>query len=81
MAATETNSHTTWLTAASGARRVRKVIPVPESTKTMGRIAESAPGARKRIATWAAANAANSLSGTPSVATLSWVLELTTYMA
>ena len=77
MAATERKSHTTWLTAASGARRVRKVMPVPESAKTMGRIAESAPGARKRMATCAAAKAANSPIGTPSVARLSGVLDST----
>ena len=42
-------------------------MPMPESAKTMGSIAGSAPGARKRMATWAAANAPKSPSGTPSV--------------
>ena len=77
----ETKSQMTWLTARSGARRVRNVMPVPESAKTMGRMAGSAPGARKRMATWAAPKAAKSPSGTPSVARLSCAVVVTTYIA
>ena len=56
-------------------------MPVPERAKTMGRMAGSAPGARNLMATWAAAKAAKRPRGTPSVETLSWELESTTYIA
>ena len=81
MAATERKSHTTWFTAASGARRVRKVMPTPERTKTMGSIAGSAPGARNLMARCAAAKAAKRPRGTPSVERLSCACEPTTYIA
>ena len=71
MAATDRKSQTTWLTEASGARRVTKLMPMPESTRTIGRIAGSAPGARNRMAMWAAAKATTRPMGTASVWTLS----------
>ncbi len=44
--ATERKSHITCRTAISGASRVTNVMPMPESTNTMGRIAGSAEGAK-----------------------------------
>ena len=46
IAATETKSHSTWPMAKSGLSLVTKAMPMPESTKTSGRITGSAPGAR-----------------------------------
>ncbi len=81
MAATETNSHMTWDMAEFGASRVTKVMPMPESTNTMGRIAGSAPGAKKRTATWAAAKAAKRPRGTETVSSDRAVPVSMTYMA
>ncbi len=64
MAATERKSQATWPVARSGARRVTKVMPMPESRKTSGRMAGSAPGARRRMAKWATVKAAKSPMGT-----------------
>ena len=64
MAATEMKSHITCRVARSGASRVTNVMPMPESTNTMGRMAGSAPGARKRTATCAAAKATARPMGT-----------------
>ena len=61
-----TKSQTTWLNARLGARRVTNVMPMPASTKVMGRMAGSAPGAKCRTAMWATANAAKSPRGTAS---------------
>ena len=61
------NSHITWLTAKSGARRVTKAMPVPDSAKARGRMAGSAPGANLRTARCAITNAAKMPAGTPSV--------------
>ena len=78
MAATDMKSHRTWFSAKSGARRVTKAMPMPESRKTTGKITGSASGARIRTATWAAANATKSPTGTASVpserATLSFTM-------
>ena len=81
MAATERNSQTTWLLASLGARRVTKVMPMPESTNTIGSMAGSAPGASRLMARCATAKAAKSPMGTPSVARLSSTLAFTTYIA
>ena len=67
MSTMETNRKTSWLRAESGARRVTKVMPTPESTKTMGRMAGSAPGAKMRTPICAAAKAAKRPIGTASV--------------
>ena len=64
--------------ADDGARRVTKVMPMPESTKTTGRMAGSAPGARKRTPMCAAAKAAKRPSGTASVLNVSAVPVVTT---
>ena len=56
-----------WLMASAGFTRVTNVMPMPESRNTTGRMAGSAPGARKRTAMWAAAKAANRPMGTASV--------------
>ena len=56
-------------------------MPTPESTNTMGMMAGSAPGARRRTATWAAANAAKSPSGTPSDSSVTGALESIRYIA
>ena len=71
MAATETKSQITWPSARSGASLVTKAMPMPESRKTMGRIAGSAPGANLRVATCARANDAVSPMGTARVVRLS----------
>ena len=81
MRATPRNRKITWPSEASGCRRVTKVMPMPESVNTMGRIAGSAPGAKMRTPIWAAANAANSPSGTASVWKESAAPVVTTYMA
>ena len=67
MAATLTNSQMTWFNARSGARRVTKAMPMPDSTNTMGRMAGSASGARNRMEMCAMMNAPNMPMGTPSV--------------
>ena len=67
MATTLTKSQITWLTARFGASLVTNEMPIPESAKTIGKIAGSASGARKRVAMWAMTKAANSPRGTPSV--------------
>ena len=71
MHATPKNSHMTWLTARSGAKRVTNAIPVPDNANTKGRMAGSAPGANLRTAMWAMMNAAKTPTGTPSVFMLS----------
>ena len=54
---------------------------MPESTKTVGRMAGSAAGARKRTAIWATVNAPKSASGTASVWTVMSVVVFATYIA
>ena len=74
MAATETKSQITCPIAADGSSLVRRVtneMPMPESTNTMGRIAGSAPGARKRTAMWATTKATMREMGTASVCAVS----------
>lgn len=44
MSVMDTNRMISWFMARLGARRVTKVMPMPERKKTMGRIAGSAPG-------------------------------------
>ena len=80
MAATETNSQMTWPMASSGASLVTNVIPMPESTNTMGRIAGSAPGARMRSAMCAATKATMRPMGTASVSRDSCAPVFMTYM-
>ena len=67
MSAMDTNRMISWFMARLGARRVTKVMPIPERKKTMGRIAGSAPGAKMRAAMCAAVKAANRPMGTASV--------------
>ena len=81
MAATPMNSQVTWPIASLGASLVTKVMPMPDSTKTMGRMAGSAPGARNLMATCATANATNNAMGTASVDTESAAPVLMTYIA
>ena len=78
--ATDTKSQTTWPVASSGARRVTKVMPMPESTKTMGRMAGSAPGANTRTPMCAAMKATMRPMGTASVVRLSSAPVFITYM-
>ena len=77
----EMKSHITWLTASSGLSLVTKAMPMPERPKVTGSITGSAPGARKRIATWAIAKAAKRPKGTESVSNESWVLAFIVYIA
>ena len=81
MAATERKSHMTWPVARSGARRVTKVMPTPDSKKTSGRIAGSAPGASLRIARWATVKAPKSPMGTDSEENESATCMLVRYIA
>lgn len=67
MAAIDKKSHMTWRIASSGARRVTKVMPIPDSKNTTGNIAESAAGAKNLIARCAIAKAAARPIGTASV--------------
>ena len=67
--------------ARAGARRVTNVMPMPESTKTMGRMAGSAPGAKMRTAMWAAAKAAKRPIGTASVSKEMAAPAVRTYIA
>ena len=50
MTTTEIKSQIVWLTARFGESLVTMVIPIPESTNTIGRMAGSAAGARNLIA-------------------------------
>ena len=81
MSATETNKMMSCEMARSGARRVTNVMPMPESTKTMGSMAGSAPGARMRTAICAAAKAANRPIGTASVSKEIVAPAVSTYIA
>ena len=81
MAAMDTKSHITWLAARSGVRRVTKVMPMPDSRNTSGRMAGSAPGARNRTAMWAATKATMSAMGTNRVERVTVPPSVTTYMA
>ena len=67
MSAMDANRMISWLMARLGAKRVTKVMPMPERRKTTGRIAGSAPGAKMRAAMCAAVKAANRPMGTASV--------------
>ncbi len=78
MAAMEMKSQSTCLRAKSGARRVTKVMPMPASTNTMGRMAESALGAVRRTAMCAATKATARPMGTSSVVALSASPDCTT---
>ena len=78
MNAIEANRIASWPMARLGARRVTKVMPMPDITNTMGRMAGSAPGAKMRAATCAAAKAANRPSGTASVSKASSAPVVTT---
>ena len=80
MAAMETKSQMTWPIASSAERRVTNEMPMPESTKTMGRMAGSAPGARMRTPMCAATKAARRPMGTASVWKVSCAPVLMTYM-
>ena len=80
MAATERKSHSTCPAAWSSESRVTNEMPMPESTKTMGSIAGSAPGASLLMAMWAATNAHTKPTGTPRVVRESCAPVFMTYM-
>ena len=81
MSAMAANRMTSWLIARLGLTRVTKVMPMPDSANTIGKIAGSAPGAKMRTAICAAAKAAKRPSGTARVWNVSAVPVLTTNIA
>ena len=72
MNTTPRNSQPTCFMARSGARRVMKAMPMPESANEMGRIAGSAPGASFRMAKWATTKVANMPRGTVRLSSVTW---------
>ena len=70
MKAMPTYSQISWRMAMSGAKRVTKAMPMPDSAYANGRIAGSAPGANLRTARCDMANATKMPMGVPSVSTV-----------